>query len=195
MTAIFLIVIAYLLGGVPTAYLMGRRRGADVRKLGTRNVGAANAASLFGLRVGVVVLFVDVVKGGVVMLVAQALNLSSWGALLVALAVIAGHNWSPYLRGAGGRGLAPAIGISLAVVPLLSVIGLGIGLAWYLATRRLLQAGVAAFVSTNALVVLTGQPVATLVMCGLISALVFGTHFLKNRVHKRHGLVASGSLS
>ena len=139
LAAVSLGVITYLLGGVPNAYLLGRRRGADIRKLGTGNVGAANAAALFGWRAGAVVLFADVAKGGAAMLLVQPFHPASWVTLVVALAVIAGHNWSPYIRWAGGRGLATAIGISLVVVPLISLLGLAIGLAWYLITRRLLQ--------------------------------------------------------
>ena len=185
-TLIAITIAAYLLGGLPTAYVIGRRwRGIDVRGVGSRNVGTANAAEAFGYRIGAVVLIVDVAKGALAVALAMALGASAWGQVGVALAVVAGHNFSPYLRFGGGRGVATALGVSAVAVPLIAAVGFVIGATWFLRTRRVVHAGVVAFGVTNVLVVLSGASAAVLSMCGLVTLLVLGTHLARERTWGR----------
>jgi glycerol-3-phosphate acyltransferase PlsY len=185
-TLIAITIVAYLLGGLPTAYVVGwRLRGLNVRALGSGNVGAANTAETLGFRIGVGVLVVDVAKGAIAVGIAVALGVSTWGVIVVALAVIAGHNFSPYLRLRGGRGVATALGVSTVLVPVIALVGFAIGAVWLVRTRQAVDAGVAAFVATNVLVIALGAPVAVLSMCALVSLLVLGTHVAREGTWRR----------
>ncbi len=117
-----LILLSYLVGGLPSAYIAGRLlAGRDIRRLGDRNSGAANVFRNIGSRAGVFVGVVDILKGAGVILLARALVDSSVLQMLAGLAVLAGHVWPPYLGFKGGRGAAAAIGVLLATVPALAV--------------------------------------------------------------------------
>lgn len=113
---------AYCIGTTPTSYLAVRLfRGQDIRKFGDGNAGAANAARALGARGGLGIGAIDIAKGAAAVLLARWL-LGSPGAEMVAgVLVICGHNWPIYLQGRGGRGAATAVGVLLAMVPLVAV--------------------------------------------------------------------------
>jgi glycerol-3-phosphate acyltransferase PlsY len=116
-----LAVAAYLLGSLPSAYLVVRlARGTDIRRADSGNVGALNAFRATGSGwVGAAVLVLDVGKGVLAVLLAgPGAGLATQS--LVATLAVAGHNWTPWLRGRGGKGLATAAG-SLTVITPLSV--------------------------------------------------------------------------
>lgn len=144
-------------------------------------MGTANATEALGYRVGALVLIVDAAKGAAAAGLAIAFDVAPWGAAMVAVAVVAGHNFSPYLRLGGGRGVATALGVSAVVVPVTALVGLLVGAIWFARKRAIVGTGVTAFVVTNALVVLTGAPAAVLAMCGTVSALVLATHLGRSR--------------
>ena len=111
------VVIAYLIGSIPAAYLVTRLvKGRDVRRLGGGNIGARNVFREVGKIAGVAVGLFDVGKGVVAVAIAQwGLDVSQPWLLASGLAVVAGHIWSVYLRFTGGNGLATALGV-LAVL-------------------------------------------------------------------------------
>jgi acyl phosphate:glycerol-3-phosphate acyltransferase len=189
-TLLATVVVAYFLGGIPSAYLLGKRMlDVDIRQHGSGNVGTSNAAQTLGLRAGGLVLLADGAKGAAAAALAIAVGLTLWGAALTAVAVVAGHNFSPYLRLSGGRGVATALGVSTVVVPAIAVVGLLIGAGYFLRRRGIVGAGVSAFAVTNVLVITTGAPGPVLAMCGAVSALVLGTHLLRERSGARRDVV------
>jgi glycerol-3-phosphate acyltransferase PlsY len=119
-----LIIAAYLLGALPTAYLLVRAlRGIDIRTVGSGNVGATNAGRILGRWAFWCVFLVDLAKGflpvwGVPRLfpTVQSGNLSLLPVLL-GLAAILGHNFPPYLGFKGGKGVATSLGVVLALDP------------------------------------------------------------------------------
>jgi acyl phosphate:glycerol-3-phosphate acyltransferase len=113
------IILAYLLGSIPTAYIAGRlTRGEDIRKLGGGNMGAANAARELGLKVGIIVLVVDIAKGAGAVLIAKALGVPQIWVFLAGFAAVVGHCWPVWLKFWGGKGAATSIGVFLALAPL-----------------------------------------------------------------------------
>ncbi|MGA7272336.1 MAG: glycerol-3-phosphate acyltransferase [Acidimicrobiia bacterium] len=110
---------AYLLGAVPFALLIGFMLDVDLRKQGTRNVGAGNLTKLAGLRYGVVAAVLDGLKGLIPVLVVRRLGMASVTVSLAGLAAVIGHNWSIYLRSRSGRGMATAVGVVVGVAPVL----------------------------------------------------------------------------
>jgi glycerol-3-phosphate acyltransferase PlsY len=110
---ILLLVGAYLLGSVPTAYIIGRwRRGIDIRRYGSGNVGASNLLRSSGKMLGIVVIIFDLGKGMLAVWAAQAAGLSIAQQVAVGLAAIIGHNWPVFLRFSGGRGVLTTLGVA-----------------------------------------------------------------------------------
>ena len=131
--------LGYLLGSLPTAYLVAQRVGgafADIRLAGDGNAGAANIGRLLGSRWGVFVGALDIAKGAVAVVFFNVLA-GSWDTvsglgLLSGAAAIAGHVWPVWLRFRGGRGAATAVGVTAAVLtgPVLLVALPALAILW-----------------------------------------------------------------
>ncbi|MCL2679262.1 MAG: glycerol-3-phosphate acyltransferase [Dehalococcoidia bacterium] len=139
---ILAITAAYLLGSIPSAYLVGRlRKGVDIRTVGSRNMGAMNSFYNIGFFYGVIVLVMDIGKGYAAVAVGQWLgqqaNLSWWMYLAMACGFIAvlGHNLPVWLKFKGGKGGATAIGAALFFIPWGWVVGLTIFAILLIITR------------------------------------------------------------
>ncbi|MFH1103560.1 MAG: glycerol-3-phosphate acyltransferase [Actinomycetota bacterium] len=120
--------VGYLLGSLPSTWLLGRWRGVDLRRSGTGNVGSANLAHSSGVGIAVVGFFFDAAKG-----VAAAFLGGIWGdagRVLAGLGVVAGHGWPPWLRFAGGRSQTVALSAGAVIAPwgtlaILPILGVG----------------------------------------------------------------------
>jgi glycerol-3-phosphate acyltransferase PlsY len=125
---------AYLLGATPTAYLAGRlARGIDLREHGSRNLGATNVYRVLGWRWAIPVALVDVAKGAIpVALFARWAEMDPWGAVALGIAAVLGHVFSPYMGFRGGKGVATALGMFLALAPVAVAIALPVwgGILW-----------------------------------------------------------------
>lgn len=108
--------VAFVIGAVNPATILAKLLGKDLRTSGSGNPGATNAGRVLGARWGVVVGILDVLKGLLPVLGAEYL-LGTVTALVVGLAVVLGHIWSPFLKGQGGKGVATSLGAILAVEP------------------------------------------------------------------------------
>jgi len=118
MIAIVLIVLSYLIGSFPTAYVLARLvRGIDIRRYGTGNVGGSNVGVQLGAWATVVVGLSDIAKGALPPLAVHSLGGDDLTAALCGLAVIIGHNWSLFLGFKGGRGMATILGSLLVLAP------------------------------------------------------------------------------
>ena len=167
------IVLAYLWGALPMAYLVARLRyGVDIRRYGSGNVGASNYMRQIGPRTGFAVgLFDGFAKGALPILLANAAGLSLWGQVGLSLAAVVGHNWSPYLRFTGGRGVATAMGayVGFLLWPQLLVGIVVVGLIGWLWLRNLALWMVIGMSLMVPLSVALGQPTEiTAVLLGLI---------------------------
>ena len=119
-----LAVLAYLLGAIPFGYIVGRARGVDIRASGSGNIGATNAARVMGKKWGIFVLACDALKGWLPVAAAiWLLKLPPVWVALTGLAAFVGHVWPIYLGFKGGKGVATAAGVLLAVAPLAAAAG------------------------------------------------------------------------
>ena len=117
---VLLLVAAYLVGAIPTAYLAARwSRGIDIRQHGSGNVGAANVRKLTSKWTFLAVIIFDLVKGMVVVGAAKWLDLGIAEQAAVGIAAIIGHNWPLFLRFSGGRGLLTTLGVAF-ILPLIN---------------------------------------------------------------------------
>jgi glycerol-3-phosphate acyltransferase PlsY len=110
-----IIISAYLWGAFPTAFVVsGYAKNVDIRNHGSGNVGASNVTELLGWKVGLSVgIFDCIVKGALPVVVAMFFEVSLAVQASVGLAAIVGHNWSPFIRFTGGRGVATVAGVYL----------------------------------------------------------------------------------
>jgi acyl phosphate:glycerol-3-phosphate acyltransferase len=117
--AVAWLLASYLLGAVPTSYLAARLfRGIDLREHGSRNLGATNLYRVLGWRYAVPVGLFDAVKGAIPVLVfAPRISSSQLVALLCGVVAIVGHVFSVFVRFRGGKGVATAAGVMLALTP------------------------------------------------------------------------------
>lgn len=172
-SSLLLISGGYVMGSLPTAYLLGRwRLGIDVRRVGTRNVGGANLKDRLGLWATVTVGAVDLAKAALPVWLGLRLGLGQPTALLAGAAAVVGHDWSMWLGFQGGRGAASTLGALAVAFP--------IGAGWVLGSLALGGAlrntgllhlmGVA---SLPALTLVVGEPAAvTLLTIGLTTLMV-----------------------
>lgn len=138
MTPWLWLVTSYLLGSVPASYLAGRLRGVDLRRAGSGNLGATNTFRVLGAKVAAPVMLFDVLKGFV-----PTFFFAGWAglaeparlgwSLAFGAAAIVGHVFSLYLRFKGGKGVATAAGVFLALAPL----AVGVALLVWLTVLRL----------------------------------------------------------
>lgn len=118
-----LIIGAYLLGSVPTAYLVARwRRGIDIRRYGSGNVGAANVLAVVSRRWSIPVTLFDIGKGAFAIWIAKLAGLGVSEQMVVGIAAIIGHNWTVFLKFRGGRGVFTSLGVIAMIAPKMSII-------------------------------------------------------------------------
>jgi len=135
MEVYLLVLFAYLLGSVPTGYILGSVAGVDVRKAGSGNVGATNVARVVGKRYGILTLVADIAKGFVPVIVALNIGLTPAATALVGIAAFLGHLYPVFLRFQGGKGVATALGVFLGLAPWATLILMAIFVLVLLATR------------------------------------------------------------
>ncbi len=123
---LMIVIVGYLLGSIPTAYIAGRLlKGEDIRQIGDGNVGAANAFRQLGKKIGVGVFFIDAGKGALAVLIAQAVGIPQLAILTTGVDAVIGHNWPVFIGFRGGKGFATTIGVLAAVItqPMLILAG------------------------------------------------------------------------
>ena len=131
-------VFFYLVGSVPTGYLLGRSRGLDIRRHGSGNIGATNVWRVMGRNWGLIAFACDFLKGFLPLYLVRTLSFpqtGSWSVSLVlvlcGLAAIVGHNYTPWLGFKGGKGIATSAGVLAALMPPVFAVALS---AWIIAT-------------------------------------------------------------
>lgn len=142
-------VIGYLLGTIPTGYLVARARGVDIQKRGSGNIGATNVLRSVGPLPALVVMVVDPLKGILATLFPLLIGVSTWGVALTGLATVLGNNFNLFLGLRGGKGIATSLGVLLIINPLVTVLAALLGL---------LTIALGRYVSLGSLIGMTAVP-------------------------------------
>lgn len=132
---ILLIVFGYLMGSVPVGFILGSRSGIDVRAVGSGNVGATNVARVVGKGQGILTLIADTAKGFLPVILAMQLGASLAATVLVGAAAFLGHLYPIFLKFKGGKGVATALGVFLAVAPMATLVLVALFACTVLASR------------------------------------------------------------
>jgi acyl phosphate:glycerol-3-phosphate acyltransferase len=155
---------SYLIGSIPSGYLVAKSQGIDIRQHGSKNIGATNVLRVMGKKWGYLVFFCDSFKGFAsvklgALIAAHALLSPVLGSVIAAIACILGHNYTIWLRFKGGKGIATSGGVVLALFPILVV--LCVAVIWFVvffAGRYVSLASIAAAVALPCVVFLaTGK--------------------------------------
>jgi glycerol-3-phosphate acyltransferase PlsY len=170
-------VVAYLLGSVPSGFLVARVKGIDIRGVGSGNIGATNVFRVLGKPAGVFVLLVDAVKGFLACAVAPALvarllgspldsshHLREWLAITGGLAAVLGHNYTVWLWFRGGKGVATSAGVLVALVPYALLAILAVWIVVFVLTRYVSLGSIAASFSLPFMVWLVQRGSLTMIL-------------------------------
>ncbi|HWX18678.1 MAG TPA: glycerol-3-phosphate 1-O-acyltransferase PlsY [Candidatus Binatia bacterium] len=179
--------IAYLLGSIPTGFLVAKAKGIDIRTVGSGNIGATNVFRLLGAPAGVFVLLADAVKGWLAVAVAAPLicgwlypdaspQAREWFRIVAGLCAILGHNYTCWLHFKGGKGIATSAGVLVGLVPLALLIILGIWLVVIALTRYVSLASISASFSLPFAAWLTGQSATLVLITAAMAALAIYKH-------------------
>ncbi len=183
MTWVWLGVLCYVIGSLPTAYLFTRYiLGQDIWQIGDFNSGAANVFRNVGAKAGVAVGAIDIIKGALVIVLAMVLVDDTRMEMMAGAAALAGHNLPVHLRFRGGRGAATAVGILIASVP---IIGLPIGalcLVLLYLTHKAIYPLVVFLVVIPVLTWSIGYPVALAIYVVAIPIAVGLSHLFTTRI-------------
>jgi len=177
-----IIILGYFLGSIPTAYVAGHiLKGVDIRQVGDKNMGAANAFRQLNPKAGVAVGLVDVGKGALAILIAQAANMPQIALLFTGAAAVIGHNWPIFIGFRGGRGVNTTIGVLLTVITQPMLIVAGPSILALLIKRNVTLACAFIFVPLPLVCWWLGIPGSLVTYSIALPGLVGFTHFLRMR--------------
>ena len=177
---------AYLVGAVPTAYLLVRLiTGDDIRILGDGNVGAKNTFESVSRWLGIFIAGIDITKGWMVINAARLFGFSEGTVLFAGAAVVLGHDFSIFLNFRGGQGMAATVGIFLALFPQITL-GAFLAFLVFLALTKHwdLSCGLAFFLLTISLWI-TGRPNEQILFVMLLLPWIAFSKIIQNRKKRR----------
>ena len=176
MEVCLLVLTAYLLGSVPTGYIVGSLAGVDVRKAGSGNVGATNVARVVGKRQGIFTLVADAAKGFIPVILALNLDLTPVATVFVGIAAFLGHLYPMFLRFRGGKGVATALGVFLGLAPAATVVLMVVFVVVLIATRFVSLSSMVAAASAPVILWLLSYPPVSIGMSFFIAVMIVLRH-------------------
>lgn len=179
MQVVISILLSYLIGSIPSGFLLAKYvMKTDVRKYGSGNIGATNVARVMGLKSGILVAVLDILKGFFGVLIGQLIigDAASVYILLVAMAAIAGHDWSIFMGFSGGKGVATTFGVILKLYPLAFLAYALIWLVLVMTTRYVSLGSIIGSISLPFVIYFSGFPTPHVIFGLLLSLFVMYTH-------------------
>jgi glycerol-3-phosphate acyltransferase PlsY len=170
------LIASFWAGALPFGYWAARRRGVDIRKVGSGNIGATNVFRVLGAKVGLTVLVLDALKGFLPTWLATRAGAGDVEAILVGVAAILGHTFSPIMGFKGGKGIATGLGALLAAAPLTLAIAFPIWLVAFLITRWVSLGSVLAAASVPIAAYLFGHSLPAVGILAATAATVIFKH-------------------
>jgi glycerol-3-phosphate acyltransferase PlsY len=176
------VAIAYVAGSIPSAYVAGKASGVDLRKHGSGNLGATNVIRVLGAKLGLIVFAFDVAKGALPVLLLPQWTVTTmlpvWVAIGCGIAAILGHTRPVFLLfNRGGKGVATAAGVFLALAPIQTLLTLVV-FAVVLLTSGYVSLGslISACLLPLLIVVTLGPRSPVFGVSALVAVFVFWTH-------------------
>jgi glycerol-3-phosphate acyltransferase PlsY len=176
MQEILAVALGYIVGSIPFAFLLSRRRGIDLRRVGSGNVGASNVLRTSGVTAAVVAMCLDALKGLLAVLVAQRLASGSAATVAAGFASVVGHIHPVWLGFRGGKGVATAAGVFTVLAPAALAIAGGVFILAVWITRYISVGSLAAAVTLAIATALSDVPAAVAVGAALTAVLIAHRH-------------------
>ncbi len=176
MTEALVIAFSYLLGSVPFGIVFTRAKGVDLRKVGSGNIGATNVLRAAGKGPAVLTLLGDILKGATAVALARALGLGASYEGLAALAAVAGHDFSVFLKFRGGKGVATSLGAVLIYAPQAGILTVVLWLVTVALTRYSSLGAIVSFALLPVIMILTGQAKLKAAVALALAALLLLKH-------------------
>jgi glycerol-3-phosphate acyltransferase PlsY len=175
---------AYLIGSIPSGYILARLKRVDVRQVGSGNIGATNVTRAAGRGLGLLTLIIDVAKGALPVLLATSLELvpnadasfDQRARVGAAIAAFLGHVFPIFLGFRGGKGVATALGAILALAPLVIVLPLVVFTGVFVLRRVVSLASMSAALAAPLSSAAFGQPASVTWATGLIALVIMIRH-------------------
>ena len=186
MNQVIAMVLAYLLGSIPFAYIAGRLHGVDLRTVGSGNLGATNVFRTLGRTVGITVMVLDIAKGAAAVLVADWLAGGPWWPIAAGALAILGHVFPVWTGFKGGKGVAVGAGALVGLVPAASAVLIVLWVLIVLLTRYVSVASIVAALAAAPLAWAFGAPWSYVGFIALAGLFVIWKH-RENIVRLVHG--------
>ncbi len=193
---VFTAIVGYLLGSLPTGYVVGKARGIDLRTVGSGNIGATNVFRTLGKGFGILVLVIDGLKGYAACawlpdVVFRYLtqkhgppDAQFYDVLRIAggLAAVLGHNYTCWLKFKGGKGIATSAGMLAALVPLAFIIVLAVWIVMFALTRYVSVASIVSSVALPFAAYFTKNSATIVLVTAFMAALAVYKH--RSNIHR-----------
>jgi glycerol-3-phosphate acyltransferase PlsY len=164
------------MGSIPFAQLLSRRRGVDLRRVGSGNVGATNVLRTLGVRPAVLAMMLDAVKGTVAVLVAQRLTNGVAAPVAAGLASMIGHVYPVWLRFRGGKGVATAAGAFAVLAPVAAAAAVAVFLLAVTLTRFISVGSMAAALTLAGWAIASDAPTGVGIGAAVAAVMVIVGH-------------------
>jgi glycerol-3-phosphate acyltransferase PlsY len=180
-------VAAYLLGSIPTGFLLAKARGIDIRTVGSGNIGATNVFRFLGKPAGIFVLLADALKGWLAVVVVTRVvttllhlpgdqMVQEWLAICAGVCAVLGHNFTCWLHFKGGKGIATSAGVLAALVPWSLIIILSVWIVVFALSRYVSLASLCASFTLPFAAWFTHQSVTMIAITAALAVLAIYKH-------------------
>ena len=176
---IFFIFLSYILGAIPFGVIISRKiAGIDITLKGSGNIGATNVAREIGLKWGLFTLLFDLLKGFIPVFIVRnyITGIEGYFLIVISLAVLLGHRYSPFLNFKGGKGVATAFGIFLALSPASAMISLFVFLVTVYFSNYISLGSITGACSMPVILSLLNKPAALIITAFFTAALILISH-------------------
>lgn len=167
---------SYLVGSIPTGFIIGKLAGIDVRTAGSGNIGATNVARVMGKGRGLLTLLADIAKGFVPVFAAQQMAFSHTAVAVIAAAAFLGHLYPIFLKFRGGKGVATAFGALLALAPEVTLILLAVFICAALLSRIVSLGSIGAALAAPILFWVFSYPTPLVALTVFVAAMIVIRH-------------------
>lgn len=176
MNFILALIVGYLLGNISASFIVGKlTKNIDIRKFGSGNAGATNTLRILGLKAGLLVFFVDILKGVAAVLLGR-LVAGDAGGMIAGAASVAGHIWPAFLSFKGGKGVATSFGVLVVLFPVVALILFAVSASLIAITRFMSLGSIAAAILLPILLLVIGYDWLYIIFGLVLAALIIYLH-------------------
>ena len=170
------ILFGYLLGSVSTSYILGKlTKNIDIRQHGSGNPGATNTLRVLGVKAGIMLFAIDIIKGILAVLIGQLLA-GEVGGILAGLSAVIGHIWPVFTGFRGGKGVATSFGVLIVIFPAISAILFVVFMTLVFTTRYISVGSIAVAIVLPILLIVFRYPLLSIGLGLVLAILVLYRH-------------------